>query len=187
MTLEKNNALILPIDQDTELRLVDKNHTVEFLTLIDRSRDYLREWLAWLDITRTPHDLENFLERSQREFEQKQSYALWIQHRQSIVGIIHLREIDRANRKAMIGYWVGQEFRGRGFAKKATKAICDFAFEELKLNRLEIRCAAGNTASQAIPISLGFLREGTLRQNEWLYDHFVDHLVFSMLVSDWKA
>lgn len=183
--LKARESLTLPMDQDTELCLVDKNHTQEFLSLIDRSRVYLREWLAWLDMTKTPSDLEKFLDRSRREFEQKETYALWIRHRQQIVGIIHLREIDRANRKAMIGYWVGQEFRGRGFAKKATQAICDFGFRDLKLNRIEIRCATGNTASQAVPTALGFQREGILRQNEWLYDHYVDHVVFSMLSKDW--
>ncbi len=98
----------------------------------------------------------------------------------------YLREIDSSNRKAMIGYWVGQEFRGRGFAKRATRAVCDYAFRERNLNRIEIRCATGNTASQAVPIALGFQREGVLRANEWLYDHFVDHIVFSTLATDWE-
>lgn len=185
--LKAQESLILPVDADTELRLVDKNHTPEFLALIDRSRPYLREWLAWLDVTRTPSELEKFLNRARSEFEQKASYALWIRHQQQIVGVIHLRDIDRTNRKAMIGYWVGQEFRGRGLAKKAAKVLCDFGFGDQKLNRIEIHCATGNTASQAVPTALGFQREGVLRDNEWLYDHYVDHVMFSMLAKDWKT
>src|SRR5690349_14355211 len=122
--LKTENALVLAIDPNTHLQLVNKDHTEEFFSLIDRSRPYLREWLAWLDITKTPADLEKFLDRSHREFEQKESYAMWIWHQRKIVGIIHVREIDRVNRKAMIGYWVGQEYRGRGFAKAATRRIC---------------------------------------------------------------
>ena len=68
----------------------------------------------------------------------------------------------------------------------AVRAITNQAFKELKLNRIEIRCATGNKASQAIPKSLGFKEEGVMRQNEWLYDHFVDHIVFSVLASEWK-
>jgi RimJ/RimL family protein N-acetyltransferase len=66
-----------------------------------------------------------------------------------------------------------------------TRAVCEYAYRARNLNRIEIRCATGNTASQAVPIALGFQREGLLRDNEWLYDHFVDHEVFSMLAKDW--
>ena len=65
--------------------------------------------------------------------------------------------------------------------------MVNFAFDDWNLNRIEVRCSPRNTASQAIPISLGYHREGILRQNEWLYDHFVDHIVFSMLKKDWRS
>jgi ribosomal-protein-serine acetyltransferase len=175
----------LSIESDTELTLLDHEHAPEFMALIDRSRPYLREWLAWLDRTQRLPELIGFIDSTLHEFAEKKGLALWIWHQKKIVGIIHLVGIDSVNRQAMIGYWVGQEFRGRGFAKKATRAMCDYAFRERGLNRIEIRCATGNTASQAVPTALEFQREGILRDKEWLYDHFVDHVVFSMLAKDW--
>lgn len=177
----------LKIDDDSELTLLDNRHSADFMGLIDRNRPYLREWLAWLDRTRTVSDLEKFIDSTLQEFSDNKAIAMWIWHRQTIVGIIHLREIDSANRKAMMGYWVGQEYRGKGFAKKATRAICTYGFRERNLNRIEIRCATGNSASQRIPVALGFQHEGVLRDNEWLYDHFVDHIVYSMLAKDWNG
>ena len=53
------------------------------------------------------------------------------------------------------------------------------------LHRLEIRCAVENHRSSAVPRRLGFLEEGILREAEWLYDHWVDLRVFSMLAQDW--
>ncbi|MGZ3699673.1 MAG: GNAT family N-acetyltransferase [Bdellovibrionota bacterium] len=179
--------LRLNIDADTELKLIEREHAPEFMALIDRSRPYLREWLAWLDRTTTVSELMGFIDSTLQEFADKKGLALWIWHQKKIVGIIHLVGIDSVNRQAMIGYWVGQEFRGRGLAKKATRAMCNYAFRERGLNRIEIRCATGNTASQAVPTALGFQREGVLRDKEWLYDHFVDHVVFSMLAKDWKG
>jgi len=176
----------LIIDPNTELTLPDRTHAPEFMALIDRGRPYLREWLGWLDTTKTESDLCEFIDFTLSEFTENKGIALWIWHQKSVVGIIHLLEIERTHRKAKIGYWVGQEHRGKGFAKKATRAICNYAFGERGLNRIEIRCATGNSASQAVPIALGFQREGVLRDNEWLYDHFVDHVVFSMLAKDWK-
>ncbi len=61
------------------------------------------------------------------------------------------------------------------------------ALVDARLNRVEIRCAVGNQKSQAIPKRLGFVQEGVLRDAEWLYDHFVDHLVYAMLARDWVA
>ena len=61
------------------------------------------------------------------------------------------------------------------------------AFATWNLNRVEIRCAVENRRSRAIPERLGFQSEGTIREAEWLYDHFVDHVIYGMLASDWSG
>lgn len=70
--------------------------------------------------------------------------------------------------------------------RAAVQGLIKFGFEKLNLNKVLIGCATGNLRSQKIPESLGFTYEGTLRQNEWLYDHFVDHKIYSLLKSEWK-
>jgi ribosomal-protein-serine acetyltransferase len=67
----------------------------------------------------------------------------------------------------------------------ACRAVVTAAFENYPLHRIEIRCATGNHKSCAIPKRLGFTYEGRLRQAEWLYDHFVDLEVFSILAPEW--
>ncbi len=69
----------------------------------------------------------------------------------------------------------------------ASQALVSHAFDHAQLNRVEIRCATGNDKSRAIPVRLGFREEGLLRDAEWLYDHFVDHIVYAMLSRDWAA
>jgi ribosomal-protein-serine acetyltransferase len=63
----------------------------------------------------------------------------------------------------------------------------DHAFEELGLGRVEIRAATGNARSRAIPIRLGLRDEGVVRRAEWLYDHFVDHVVYAISGEEWAA
>jgi ribosomal-protein-serine acetyltransferase len=50
---------------------------------------------------------------------------------------------------------------------------------------MEIHCAAGNARSRGVPERLGFQQEGVLRQTGWLYDHFVDHVMYGMLAMEW--
>jgi ribosomal-protein-serine acetyltransferase len=177
---------ILKIDENTELRLISKKDASELFHLIDRNRFYLRQWMGWVDGTQTSEDLMGFINSCSEGFADGTQASFLIWHRDKVIGIVHLRERDKLNNKVMIGYWVGEEFRGRSFAKKCTRAIIDYAFQFLKVNRIEIRCATENLASQSIPIKLGFTKEGVLRANEWLYDHYVDHVVFSILADEWN-
>ena len=68
---------------------------------------------------------------------------------------------------------------------KSCQAMVTYAFDTLKLDKVEIRCAIENTRSGAIPQRLGFKLEGIIKQGEWLYDHFVDLFLFGMLASEW--
>ena len=62
-----------------------------------------------------------------------------------------------------IGYWINSKFVKQGFATEAVKALVKVGFEIEQLDRIEIRCAPKNIASQGVPKKLGFLHEGTLK------------------------
>jgi ribosomal-protein-serine acetyltransferase len=75
---------------------------------------------------------------------------------------------------------------GKGYMTAAVKALIDEGFQHLELNRIQARVATANYPSQAICDRLGLKKEGVLRQAEWLYDHFVDLTMNSVLRSEWK-
>ena len=65
--------------------------------------------------------------------------------------------------------------------------LIDYAFDELELNRIAIKCAVGNQPSKNIPMRLGFVFEGIERDGELFPDgHFVDLEVYSLLKKEWK-
>jgi RimJ/RimL family protein N-acetyltransferase len=103
-----------------------------------------------------------------------------------LVGCIGFHSIDWSNRKISIGYWLAQGFQGDGIMTNARKALVDIAFDHYGLNRVEIRAATDNHKSRTIPERLGFDNEGCIREAEWLYDHFVDHIVYGMLAAQWR-
>lgn len=174
------------IDDKTELRLLELRHTEELFILTDRNRHHLREWLPWVDSSLYPESTERFIKSALEQFARNYGFqgGLWFQGR--LAGVIGYHQIDWVNRRTSIGYWLGAEFQGKGLMTKACAALIDYAFGQLKLNRIEIRCATGNKKSRAIPERLGFTQEGIIRQAEWLYDHFVDHAVYGMLASEWR-
>jgi ribosomal-protein-serine acetyltransferase len=65
--------------------------------------------------------------------------------------------------------------------------LVDYAFHEYRLNRVQIRCATENKKSCAIIERLGFMKEGRIRQAEFLYDHYVDLFIYGMIADQWKV
>ena len=177
----------LHIDNDLELRLLDESDAEQLFKLVDANRPYLRAWLPWLDMNVRVEDTMQFIRSCQSQYENRVCFNVSIRYLGNIVGIIGYHPIDWQNRSALIGYWISGNSQGKGIMTRACKTLTTYAFKTLQLNRIDIRCATGNVKSCAIPKRLGFTFEGTLREAEWLYDHFVDLHVFSMLAKEWKG
>jgi ribosomal-protein-serine acetyltransferase len=175
------------IDDEVSLHLLEKHHAEEVFELVDQNRAYLREWLPWVDNMTSPEEYHTILPMWLRQFADGNGFNAGIRYKGKLVGMIGLHAIDRANRKTSIGYYIAEEAQGKGIVTKSVKAILDYVFRELGLNRVEIRCGVHNKKSRAIPERLGFVQEGIIRDGEWLYDHFHDLVVYSMLAKDWLA
>ena len=100
-----------------------------------------------------------------------------------LVGAIGLHVVP-AHRRAEVGYWIGVEHWGRGFATEALKAVLDFGFTTLKLNRIEAHVFAENAPSRRILEKLGFRYEGLLRRHVVKDGVPRDGLFFSLLSDD---
>jgi ribosomal-protein-serine acetyltransferase len=175
------------IGADTELALLEVRHAEEVFRLADRDRAHLRLWLPWVDGTLAVDDTREFILRSLEQYAKGEGLVAGIWHMGSLAGVVSFFAISPVNRSAMIGYWLGSENEGKGIMTRACAALIDYGFGELSLNRIVIRASTENTRSQAVPLRLGFTREGVERQAEWLNDRFIDMIVYSMLRSEWQA
>ncbi|MDQ5809492.1 MAG: GNAT family N-acetyltransferase [Actinomycetota bacterium] len=174
------------LGEHTELRLLEERHAQELTDLTDRNREYLRAWLPWVDANRTVEDRKKFIRGALKQFAENNGFTAGIWHEGRLAGVIGYHSIDWENRTTAVGYWLGEKYQGQGLVTAACRALVDHAFQELGLNRVSIACATENKKSCAIPERLGFRREGVVRQAEWLYDHFVDHVVYATLASEWQ-
>lgn len=175
------------IDDELSLKVQELQDAERIFELTDTSRSYLREWLPWLDFTTKVEDTVAFIKSGSSNFVEGKSLGAVILYQGEIVGIAGFNSINAANNTAYIGYWLGQQYQGNGIMTRVARALTDYALTERKLNKVEIRVATENQKSRSIPERLGYTQEGTIRQAEWLYDHYVDHVVYGMLAEEWLA
>lgn len=175
------------IDDDTQLRLIERRHAEELHNLVVQNYDHLREWESWVKDERTLEDTHNFIQRNLKQYAENGGFEISIVHKGLIAGQIGYNYLDWNDRKTEIGYWLGALYQRKGLVTRSCRALINHAFDELKMNRVEIRCGVENKRSRMIPERLGFTREGVLRQAERLHDHYIDLVVYGMLASEWQA
>lgn len=173
------------VDDDIYLRMLAVKDAEALFNITNQSRDTLKQWLPWVSETRTIEDSLAFIKNGFQIHAERKGLTAGVFYKGELAGIVSYNSFDWTNRIATIGYWLDTHFQGAGIMTRSVAILTDYAVKTLHMNRIEIRVAPNNIKSQAIPIRLGFEREGHLRQTEWLYDHYVDHLVFSMLAEDW--
>lgn len=177
------------LSQQASLRPLTTEDANELFALVDTNRAYLRQWLPWLDMNQTPDDSLNFIKNSLERQQANNGFVSALCHDSGcgskIAGLVGLNYIDWDNRLSGIGYWLSENQQGKGLITQACRAVIDHGFDRLALNRIDIRCATQNFPSQAVAKRLGLIYEGTLRDAEWLYDHFVDHRVYSVIRREW--
>ncbi|MFZ0960974.1 MAG: GNAT family protein [Terriglobia bacterium] len=169
-----------------ELRLLQPQHADELFKLIDQNRSFLRQWLPDGDVQKSLDECKKAIKSSLDHLAANTGFTLGIWWEGRLVGIIGAGLIDWENHSAMIGYLLAESYQGKGLMTGACRVLVDYLFCELKLHRIEIRCATSNPRSCAVPKRLGFLREGTLRQAQAFDDTYHDLEVYGLLAQDWN-
>ena len=166
---------------------LEEDDAEELYALTVANRAHLRRWLPWVDDVRSPADtsahVRNGLEL--RRLGLRTDYTVRLRGR--MIGSIAYHLLQPAHRFGVIGYWLALEATGHGYMTAAVRRLVEHGFVDLALNRIELRVAVGNHASQKICDRLGFREEGVLREAEWLHDHFVDLRVNALLRSEWEG
>jgi len=140
----------------------------------------------------TPADglenLKNYIDLALQEKELKTSYSFIVLDKSTnkIAGSTRFYDYRKSHSTIQIGYtWYGKEFQGTGLNKNCKLLMLQFAFEKLKLERVEFRADATNTKSIAAMKSIGCVEEGILRSNCSAPSGRRDSIVLSILKDEW--
>jgi ribosomal-protein-serine acetyltransferase len=171
----------LRISDKLRLELLKPNMAPVVFETINHDREYLKEWLPFVNHTLEISDTERFI-KSVSGNDKDQIFSIW--YKEEFAGLIGFKDTDWINRKTEIGYWLAEKMQGKGIITVCVQKLCDHAFRKMKMNRIQIKAAVENLKSQAIPEKLNFSYEGTERSGELHENRYIDLKVYSLLANE---
>jgi RimJ/RimL family protein N-acetyltransferase len=183
----------LPTELSSErlrLRRYQSNDSAMYYQILRNNREHLYEFLpSFLVNLRGEEDIKTWFDRQNAEWNARNLFifGVWEKATGAYVGESYLANADWDVPRIEVGYFLVKEFTGNGYATEATKATIRYAFEQLKVLRIDLQCAADNTASIQVAKRCGFTQEGRFRQNHRKKDStLVDMLWYGLLLSEWQ-
>lgn len=148
---------------------------------VDSNRTYLRKWLPWLDFNTSIADSRNFILDAIEGYKTGLNlHLVLVDHAtHKVIGVCGFHTIR--NHIAKFGYWLAEDWQGHGIISKSCQKFIDYAFSETSIQEIVIQAAIANEHSRRVAKKLGFIEQEKIIPNaEFLYDHHVDHVVYSL-------
>jgi len=177
--------MIIKVRENLELRVRVPEEAEESFAVIDKNREHLRKYLPWVDSTKSAEDIKQVIIKWQNAFEDKSEVVVGIYFDNKYAGNMGLHDINKNNNSAEIGYWLAENYQGKGIMTDCVRALTDYGFNELDLNRIFICCVTENRKSRAVPERLGYIQEGILQDGIRLYEIYHDVVMYGMVKRNW--
>jgi len=162
---------------------------VGWAELREASRAFLSPWEpTWPDDDLTRAAYRRRMRRQADESARDESYTFFIfdAGTEALIGGLTLGGIRRGvSQTATLGYWMGARYAGRGFMTRSVGVVGRWAFQSLRLHRLEAACLPHNEPSKSVLAKAGFHEEGLARQYLRINGQWADHLLFALLRADY--
>ena len=125
-------------------------------------------------------------QNSYQPFEKDRVFELAIERKEDgkVIGLVGL--ICQDHGQGEMGWALGVEYRGQGYATEAARALMDYGFTSLGLHRIHADTNTDNLASRRIMERLGMRREGLLRGAVYEDGKWVDRTVYGLLADEWR-
>ncbi len=94
--------------------------------------------------------------------------------------------LEMAHNRGDLGYWIGMPYWGNGYCTEAGRAVLEYGFNQLELNRIAAPHFSSNPASGRVLQKLGMQHEGTRRQHYFRFGKYEDAEVYGILRSEFR-
>jgi ribosomal-protein-serine acetyltransferase len=153
--IKESNHDFLVVDKHIFLRAVTEDEAGELFSVTNENRDYLGEFLPWVDKTNSSEDSLDFIKSKQSERESGSEFGFGVFYEEKLVGHASLMHITDG-KTPEIGYWISQTESGKGITTKVARALERFGFDTLGVLEIVIKARIDNGPSNAIAEKLGF-------------------------------
>ena len=168
-TLTTERFLIRPIEDS------DLHHVFKGLSHPDVIKYY---GVSYQSLESTEEQMEFY--RKLVETETGMYWAICSRDNGIVYGVGGFNNLSHAHRKAEVGFWLFPEFWGQGIMNETMPTICNYAFEELKLHRIEGFIESDNQSCINSIERLGFNYEGTMKECEMKNGKFIDLAIYAL-------
>ncbi len=152
---------------------------------IEENRAHLLAWMPFAE--RSFEQTAAHVRQTVRDLQTGAGLGMLLIDRGRLIGGVAFVGLSREDQSTKIGYWLSEAAQGRGIMTRAVSAMVDEAFGPWGLQRVEIRVAAQNARSRAIPERLGFRQEGVLRAAYRVAAETHDEVVYGLLAEDTRT
>lgn len=147
-----------------------------------------KEIFKWT-LTKAPfpykkEDARSFIRGAQKRWREGIGYSFAIEYKGEVVGSIGLIILDKQNKQGKIGYWLGKSYWGKGIMTEALELVIHYAFDKLKLHRINAQCFEENVGSLKVLQKAGFKKEGVRREASYRYGKWQNIVLFGLTAND---
>ena len=172
------------------LRMPSADDWREWAELRTASRAFLTPWEpTWTEDALTRDSYRSRLRHYVQEWRAGEGFTffLFTNDKRRLAGGISVSNVRRGVAQCgSVGYWMGQAHAGQGLMSEGLRAILPFLYEEVRLRRIEAACLPANEPSKGVLRRVGFQEEGLARQYLKINGVWHDHLLFALLIDDWR-
>ncbi len=158
------------------LREVNKEDVADFV-LVGNSKE-INYFVWYVPYPLTVKGAEKMIKRmaEQAKSRRRRHYelAITLKKEKELRGMINLYDMNYKCKKCKIGYWIGKDYRKKGYTEEACKAILKFAFKNLKMHKISGKTLVNNKASNKLLKKLGFKKIATAKEDQLVYNQFID-------------
>ncbi|MDQ1035994.1 ribosomal-protein-serine acetyltransferase [Streptomyces sp. V3I8] len=174
-------------DDGAELRPLEPWHAEEFLTHLDRGREFVQRYISFgsraTDVASARKLLQSYADR--KAADTGSLHGVWLDG--LLVGGVLFRTFDAEHGTCEVGCWLEPAAAGRGLITRAIRVLIDWAVDERGMHRVEWHAATANEPSLNVARRLGMSREGVLRES-WSHRGVrQDTEIWSVLAPEWRA
>jgi len=159
---------------------------------VEESREHIRAWLPFADAHQTIEETRDWITHRVADWllREDMGTGVFLREDGAYLGGLGLHPRSWEIGFFEIGYWLRASAEGHGYMREAVSLLIEFAARDLLASRLEIRCDARNARSAGVAESLGFKREGHIRNGLHAPTGGMrDTLIFGLIPGDpmWPA